>query len=433
MVEIRSTPRVVVLALLLAGCGMQSSPTRVRSRGEIGPSDAQAVQIEMDETGKIAVHVCPHLVTMNGKDYDLHLLKKTEEEGGKISEIMGMFGPMVPCGTIITQRGLCPSCKNPVHLPGERPLAVCPNLYTPASEAEFDVTGSLTPSGQGAEKLDELMATKERLGDGPKATEDALKQLYSGTPAPPPILTNRNTILCDQLLGDEGSHTTPCPNCTKQVTEPRVSVECVPAFRSPYAPDKVIDPVHLMVKGSEPPAEGRATDRYDPSHCPFTREVARYFEFEPSDVVMVLDYPDELVEPIQEMPVDPTMNWSPVASVGVVRNVSDFWGPCWRCGAVKICPECGGSGNGPTGLYGPGPADCWFCHRQTKDGARSTGTCGECDDTGFVRYEGQLPPGFKYFDGQGAALPSANRGWKLPPRGPESSAGEGSEGDESGQ
>jgi hypothetical protein len=110
------------------------------------------------------------------------------------------------------------------------------------------------------------------------------------------------------------------------------------------------------------------------------------------------------------------MNWSPVAAVGVVRNVQDFWGPCWRCGGVKECPDCGGSGLGPSGLYGPGPTDCWYCHRATKDGAKSTGTCNECDDQGFVRYEGQLPTNFKYFDGQGGSIPSTARNWQFTAR-----------------
>lgn len=354
-----------LLTLVAVGCPRPTA-SQMRTRGEIGVKDDQTVQV--DEK----VFLCPHLVTIDGKEF------KTSE--ARLGESSGAFGPMVPCGTVITQRGLCPSCKNPVHLPGERPVAYCPNLYFPE-----------TAPSDGA------------------------------------LLEDRLVVQCDQELGEEGAHRSDCPKCGEKfgffenkarITEPRISVEAVPAFRSPYSPDKAIDPVAVMLKGSEAPGEGKGIDRFDSNQDPYTK---RYFEFEPSDVLEVIDHVNEVVEPIKETPVDPTYNFSPVG--GTYRIVTDVIGPCWRCGGVKVCPDCGGSGNGPTGIYGPNqPGDCWACSRLVRDtgGAaspKSLGRCPECDDQGFVRYEGSLPTNFAFFirrEGALVAAESKARNWQHP-------------------
>lgn len=372
------------LALLSAGCPKPTSDM-MRTSGQIGPKDDQSVKVATSraEGGDEdqAVYVCPWLVTLNGKEFKTAEIKDGETDGA--------FGPMVPCGTVISERGLCPSCRNPVHLPNERPLALCPNLYIPEP--------------------------------GPAPSDGAL-------------LVDKTAIPCDQILGDEGSNSTACSKCgptftyykdgPARIADPRVSVEAVPAFRSPYAPDKVIDPVAMMLKGSEAPSEGKTLDRNDVNQCPYTK---RYFEFEPSDVLEVIDFVEQIVEPVKETPVDPTWNFSPVA--GTYRNVDDVTGPCWRCGGVAHCPDCSGSGAAPTGIYGTGtPADCWACTRPTKDGPRSTGRCPECDGSGFATYTGSLPPSFTYFvprEGKLVAAESQARKWKQERKGSEAAPSEG--------
>lgn len=359
------------LALLTVGCPRPVS-TQMRTRGQIGPHDDQAVQIADGSGGEAAVYVCPWLVSMNGKEFKTGDIKDGETDGA--------FGPMVPCGAVITQRGLCPSCKNPVHLPGEAQLAVCPNLYIPEP--------GVAPS------------------DGA-------------------LLVDKIAVPCDQILGDASSFNQTCPKCSPtftyykdgapRVADPRLSAEAVPAFRSPYAPDKVIDPVSLMQRGDEAPSEGKTLARNEINQCPTTK---RYFELEPSDVIEVIDYAEQVVEPQKESPVDPTFNWSPVAP-GTYRNVDDVVGPCWRCGGIGQCPDCNGSGTSPNGTYGTLPPDCWACTRPTKDGARSTGRCPECDGTGFATYTGSLPPSFTYFtirEGNPVAADSKARKWEHPAR-----------------
>ena len=188
----------------------------------------------------------------------------------------------------------------------------------------------------------------------------------------------------------------------------------MPQFACPYCKETV-DPVSIHAKNQTSPY------RFEPGFCGKCR---RYFSTDASDVLTTIDVPEEEICGNCETPLDPTMNACTNASCslgGVVHQVDDLYGPCWRCGGTKICPECGGSGGGTSDTYGSNgqaPFDCWFCHTLLVDGsAESTGRCPECDHDGFVRYEGALPAKFKMFqagpDGV-KSVPSAQRGWQFP-------------------
>ena len=80
--------------------------------------------------------------------------------------------------------------------------------------------------------------------------------------------------------------------------------------------------------------------------CP---KCKNYFTIKETDLLTTINVPEETFCPRCRKPVDPTLNACTTKSCktgGVVRNVPDFDGPCWRCGGVGICPNCKGSGSG---------------------------------------------------------------------------------------
>ncbi len=181
-----------------------------------------------------------------------------------------------------------------------------------------------------------------------------------------------------------------CPNCKKayrtdgpapdyeQVGEQDLPNLAVPKFECPHC-DELVDPVAVLSKGSK---QARAGD----SVCPSCNE---YFTVIAADEQLVVDVHEETFCPGCKQPVDPTMNMCTNRACklgGVIRAASGYVGPCWRCGGTSVCPNCSGTGQGSQGIYGSTPAQCWYC-----DGHDEPGRCPECDEHGFVRYEGVLP------------------------------------------
>jgi hypothetical protein len=178
----------------------------------------------------------------------------------------------------------------------------------------------------------------------------------------------------------------------------------LPKIRCPHCKE-VLDPTAVLVKGSKDSTRG-------PNSCP---KCQKYFTLVESDLLIAIDVPEEILCPGCKKPIDPSMNACTNTGCplgGVVRNVEDFEGPCWRCGGLHLCPNCSGSGQGSQGIYGATPPDCWYCG--------GTGRCPECDEYGFATYEGALPPTFNPWTRDGA-LPSARRKWKYEREVPEES------------
>jgi hypothetical protein len=114
---------------------MEAVDTQMRTRAEVGvPEDrVRAVEVE---------YVCPHLVPINQRSFN----EKDVERG----DVEGVFGPYVPCGTVITQSGKCTGdgCGQEVRLPGQSgdaPQAVakftCPYCKTGLDPGAVQVRG----------------------------------------------------------------------------------------------------------------------------------------------------------------------------------------------------------------------------------------------------------------------------------------------------
>jgi DNA-directed RNA polymerase subunit RPC12/RpoP len=356
-----------VLAGLLAGCGMEAVESDVRTAGERGVPDKNTLQV-LEES-----YVCPHIMSPTGVVFDSRNVREGKVGSTKKMGETSVFGPYVPCATELQAgEGLCSTCQQPYHTPGQGQVAYCANLYIPSGE-------------------EQAKQCNNRLGD------------YS----------------------DGRSYD--CSNCNKSVEHPRVTIEALPQFRCPYCND-IVDPVsvHRKHDADDPcPWHSQAhgsPDRFEPGHC---GNCGNYFSTDPTDLLTTIDVVEELLCGTCGEPVDPSLNGCANASCslgGVIHQVEVVEGPCWRCGGTKICPECGGSGNGTSGTYGSGgtvPSDCWFCYTPNvvDRSAQSTGRCPECDWDGFAGYVGALPPGFKTFqagpDGV-KSLPSSQRGWKFP-------------------
>jgi hypothetical protein len=129
--------------------------------------------------------------------------------------------------------------------------------------------------------------------------------------------------------------------------------------------EQLVDPVAVLVKGSKDSVLGY-------TNCP---ECKRYFTVNETDLLKTIDVHGEAHCPSCKQAVDPLMNACTNAKcklAGVLRNVDDFDGVCWRCGGLGMCPNCKGSGQGNLGIYGEkSPSDCWTCG--------TSGRCPECD------------------------------------------------------
>ncbi len=161
--------------------------------------------------------------------------------------------------------------------------------------------------------------------------------------------------------------------------------------------DQLIDPVAVFVKGSRDSILGY-------TNCP---KCKNYFTIKETDLLITIDVHEEALCPICNRAVDPTMNActnKSCKSEGVIRNIPDYEGPCWRCGGLGMCPNCKGSGSGNLGIYDKSPAECWTCGVE--------GKCPECKGTGFSRYEGTLPKEYKAYGRENKVFPSKKRKWE---------------------
>lgn len=291
--------------LLVTGCGLEAVDYQIRTRGDIGVPEERALQVAQVE------FVCPHSVPQRRRVAGVEVEEKAfNPKDVEHGEIDGLFGPYVPCRTVVEAgTGTCPKCAQPYRTPGER-------------------------------------------ADG----ED-----------PPPLATWKLS----------------CPVC-----------------------QEALDPVALAVQGSDP----AMPDRNALNQC---TKCKTYLDTAPGDVLSAVAIHEEVVCPSCNKPVDPSLNACANSACklgGVVRNVDDFEGPCWRCGGQGICPECHGSGSGTLSVYGPNTnINCWSCE--------AAGRCHECDGSGFTIYTGGLPQKFATtkFEG-GVAMPqeSNKRNWQHP-------------------
>lgn len=305
-----------LLALALAGCGMEAVDTRMQARSESGIQDHELMVAQ----GK---WVCANLVPVDNSKFNIKEVAR--------GEITNVFGPFVPCNTPVDP-GSEKACKN------------CGQAFRTSGEFQ---PGEEKPTG----KVDS-------------------KQI---------------AVLAAPRLE--------CPHCKE-----------------------LIDPGALMIRaGKEGGSPKDAT--LGPNNCP---KCKRYFTTVAKDLVNAIDVHEEVHCPSCKKAIDPLNNRCTNSSCKLVqdgyavRNVKDFEGPCWRCGGVSICPYCNGSGQGSTDIpaqYNP-PGMCWYCTPKDKD--VGTGRCPECDQSGFARYEGSLPPKFAAFTkGQEPKVkPEATRGWQ---------------------
>jgi hypothetical protein len=146
------------------------------------------------------------------------------------------------------------------------------------------------------------------------------------------------------------------------------------------------------------------------NQCP---KCQTYLDTTPGDVLSAVAIHEEVVCPSCTKPIDPSLNACTTSTCrlgGVVRNVDNFEGPCWRCGGQGICPECHGSGTGTLSIYGPNTnINCWSCE--------AAGRCHECDGSGFTIYTGGLPQKFattKMAGGVATPQESKDRNWRHP-------------------
>jgi hypothetical protein len=203
-----------------------------------------------------------------------------------------------------------------------------------------------------------------------------------------------------------------CPSCHQKYRTPgeRADGDDPPPLASwklacPYC-HEAIDPCYVQTKGGDP----HQPNRLALNQCP---KCHKYYEVQPSDILTTLaGAVEETVCPACLKPIDPSLNACTNPSCrlgGVVRNVSDFEGPCWRCGGEGLCPECHGSGMGTLSLYGSTPSECWACG--------GSGRCEECGGEGFTTYTGALPSTYSQFQvmrGEATALESGQRKWQFP-------------------
>jgi hypothetical protein len=178
----------------------------------------------------------------------------------------------------------------------------------------------------------------------------------------------------------------------------------LPRFCSPFTGEN-LDPV------ADLPAERQGMN-YDPKS-------QKFFETTPSDVVMVLNWHEEVVSP-KGTPFDPTDNGVKEGSTdGVVRLLDSFEGVCWRCGGIGGVQEVGGAGI-PSGLPDPKRGESErddVLGRYFSIYGVDWVSCPECNGTGFCSYEGGLPPTYKAWAKQQdhfQAVPSSERKWQYP-------------------
>jgi hypothetical protein len=494
-----------------AGCSDASGEwTRVRSTGEVGVPDEQ-VLVVADTT-----FVCPHLVPISNRQFDLQEIREGKvfhqnpKEGGH-------FGPFVPCGTPVTEdSGFCPSCNQPYHLPGRQPMMLGVTMQAPELALRVSPNGYINAGGRkvfpngvqgvpyvhglaaegGATNEDSELRDKrnllQKLVDIGRITSDEMSEVtdvvidsdrwtVSGSmppglelidpnqwnrlsdealaycasrPASVNIQRNysalvtenitddfrfqfrsRKTVYLRYVIGgiptqsgnynfrlsiqdgegnraeeafvlnvltldaDDGLSTAQrVPSIGEQEpllsdetstiavdtndSEGWPSPEALVQFQCPYD-NAVLDPVAWQVNGGD----ARTSQRFGPGHCPSCQ---RFFECLPSDVAVVLDHHQQLLDSAGK-PIDPFLHASsgPNVTEGTVRLVDDFVGACWRCGGIKLCPECDGAGVGNSGIYGEVPVDCWYCGE--------TGRCPDCDYQGFSTYTGGLPASYKIY------------------------------------
>lgn len=123
--------------LLLAGCGMEAVDTQMRTRGEVGVPDERTLAVVQVE------YVCPHLVPINQRPFS--------EQDVARGEVDGVFGPFVPCGTVLPEGATkCTGdgCGQPVKTPGqsgEAPVCTvkfaCPYCKTQLDPGAVQVRG----------------------------------------------------------------------------------------------------------------------------------------------------------------------------------------------------------------------------------------------------------------------------------------------------
>lgn len=210
-----------------------------------------------------------------------------------------------------------------------------------------------------------------------------------------------------------------CSQCKQPYRTPGQSGEAPVATWKMTCPfcHVAVDPAAVSTRGSDP----KEPVRFALNQCT-NQKCGRYYEVAPVDVLTAVSVAEEMVCPACLKPLDPTLNACATASCrlgGVVRNVDQFEGVCWRCAGHGICPECQGSGGGTLAVYGSTPTDCWACG--------TAGRCNECEGDGFTTYTGSLPTKFRsHTSGQDAApLESKDRNWQFPAdQGPSEPSGE---------
>ena len=189
-----------------------------------------------------------------------------------------------------------------------------------------------------------------------------------------------------------------CSNCDQEYRTSGDSGPplAVPAWRCPHC-KSLVDPAAVLARDNK---EGALAA----NAC---MKCKKYFTVTESDLLTVIDHPEEMFCPSCKKPVDPTMNACGNGACklgGVVRNLSGSEGPCWRCGGGGVCTNCKGAGQGSGSTYGSTPANCFVCDE--------SGHCPECDGEGFSTYDGSLPPGYSAYGRETMVVPASQRKWQ---------------------